>query len=427
MASGIDLLLARDFAFAMLIGALIGLEREKRKTLERDGSIGGIRTFILFAQTGAMAAWLAVRLDAPWIFAAGALGVTALVMAGYVVQVRTGVASIGLTTEVAAVVTFLLGGVCLAGQPALAVGLGIVTSAVLAWKQPIHGVIEKIDTEDLYAGLKLAIASFVVLPLLPREAIDPWGALAPYELWLLVVLISALSLVGYVSVRWLGPGRGTIVTGLFGGLVSSTAVTLTFARKSLERSTSASVLASGLLVAWTVMFGRVVVEVLAVHAPLLGALVAPLGVMAVATLGCAVWFYLRPGASRAEASEGVDVPLKNPFSLRAAITFALFFALVLLGVAVARQYLPASGLYAVAALAGLTDVDAITMSMAAYARDGGEPATAMAMACIILAVLTNTVVKASMAAALGAAALRSRVVLATVIVVAAGLLALAAA
>lgn len=425
MASGIDLLLARDFAFALLIGALIGLEREKRQALERDRSIGGIRTFILFAQTGAMAAWLAVRLDAPWVFAAGALGITALVVAGYVVQVRAGVASLGLTTEVAAVVTFLLGGVCLAGQPALAVGLGIVTSAVLAWKQPIHGIIDKIDTEDLYAGLKLAIASFVVLPLLPREAIDPWGALAPYELWLLVVLISALSLVGYVSVRWLGPGRGTVLTGLFGGLVSSTAVTLTFARKSLDRSTSASVLASGLLVAWTVMFGRVVVEVLAVHAPLLGGLLAPLGVMALATLGCAVWFYLRPGAGGGETSDAVDVPLKNPFSLRAAITFALFFALVLLGVAVARQYLPASGLYAVAALAGLTDVDAITMSMAAYARDGGEPATAIGS--IILAVLTNTVVKASMAAALGAAALRSRVVLATVIVVAAGLLALAAA
>lgn len=425
MASGIDLLLARDFAFALLIGALIGLEREKRQALERDRSIGGIRTFILFAQAGAMAAWLAVRLDAPWVFAAGALGITALVVAGYVVQVRAGVASLGLTTEVAALVTFLLGGVCLAGQPALAVGLGIVTSAVLAWKQPIHGLIEKIDTEDLYAGLKLAIASFVVLPLLPREAIDPWGALAPYELWLLVVLISALSLVGYVSVRWLGPGRGTVLTGLFGGLVSSTAVTLTFARKSLERSTSASVLASGLLVAWTVMFGRVVVEVLAVHAPLLGGLLAPLGVMALATLGCAVWFYLRPGAGSGETSDAVDVPLKNPFSLRAAITFALFFALVLLGVAVARQYLPASGLYAVAALAGLTDVDAITMSMAAYARDGGEPATAIGS--IILAVLTNTVVKASMAAALGAAALRSRVVLATVIVVAAGLLALAVA
>lgn len=423
MASDIDLLLARDFAFALLIGALIGLEREKRKALERDNSIGGIRTFLLFAQAGAMAAWLAIRLDAAWVFAAAGLGLTALVVAGYVVQVRSGAASLGLTTEIAALVTFLLGGVCLAGQPALAVGLGIVTSAVLAWKQPIHGLVHKIDTEDLYAGLKLAIASFVILPLLPRQPIDPWGALAPYELWLLVVLISALSLVGYVSVRWLGPGRGTMLTGLFGGLVSSTAVTLTFARKSREEAVAATVLASALMVAWTVMFGRVVVEVIAVHATLLPALAAPLGAMAFATVGAAVWLYLRAAAATPPSVAGLDVPLKNPFSLRAAMSFAVLFAVVLLGVAVARQYLPASGLYAVAALAGLTDVDAITMSMAAYARDGGDAATAVA--CIILAVVTNTVVKASMVAALGTAALRTRVTLATIVVVAAGLLALA--
>jgi uncharacterized membrane protein (DUF4010 family) len=421
----IDLLLARDFAFALLIGALIGLEREKRKALEQDHSIGGIRTFILFAQAGAMAGWLAVRLDAPWVFGAASVGVVALVVAGYVVQVRAGTASLGLTTEVAALVTFLLGGVCLAGQPALAVGLGIVTSAVLAWKQPIHGLIARLDTEDLYAGLKLAIASFVVLPLLPREPIDPWGALAPYELWLLVVLISALSLVGYVAVRWLGPGRGTMVMGLFGGLVSSTAVTLTFARKSREQDTAPALLAGGLLVAWVVMFGRVVVEVAVVNGALLGALLVPLGVMGLATLGCAAWYYLRPGGgSGGERAADIEVPLKNPFSLRAAMSFAAFFAVVLLVVAVARQRLPASGLYAVAVFAGLTDVDAITMSMAAYARDGGAPATAVAS--IVIAVLTNTVVKAAMVAVFGVAAMRRRVVVATLIIVAAGLAALAA-
>ncbi len=420
MTSGVDLVLARDFAFALLIGALIGLEREKRKALEQDHSIGGIRTFVLFAQAGAVAAWLSLRVDAAWIFAAAAIGVTALVVAGYVVQVRTGVASVGLTTEVAAVVTFLLGGVCLSGQPALAVGLGIVTSAVLAWKQPIHGLVEKVGTDDLYAGLKLAIASFVILPLLPRQAIDPWGALAPYELWLLVVLISALSLVGYVAVRWLGPGRGTVVTGLFGGLVSSTAVTLTFARRSRGEATSAAVLASGLLVAWAVMFGRVVVEVGVVHAPLLGALALPLAAMGVVTLGAAAWCYLRPGTSAAAAAP--DVPLTNPFSLRSAMSFALFFAVVLLVVAVAREHLPARGLYAVAVLAGLTDVDAITMSMAAYARDGGDAATAVGG--IVLAALTNTLVKAGMVAALGTRALRLRTAAATAAIAVAGLLAL---
>lgn len=417
MGSSIDLLLARDFAFALLIGALIGIEREKRKVAEHDHSIGGIRTFMLIAQAGAMAGWLSVKLATPWVFATVGLGVTAVVIAGYVVSVRSGASSLGLTTEIAAIVTFLLGGVCLAGQPALGVGLGIVTSAVLAWKQPIHGLIARIDTGDLYAGLKLAIASFVVLPLLPREPVDPWGALAPYELWLLVVLISGLSLVGYVAVRWLGPGRGTVLTGLFGGLVSSTAVTLSFARRSREDGAGPAVLASGLLVAWAVMFVRVAVEVAVVHAPLLPPLLAPLCAMGAATLACAAWLYLRPAGPVGPAV--VDVPLRNPFSLRAAVSFAAFFAAVLLVVALARQYLPPTGLYAVAILAGASDVDAITMSMAAAAREGGDAATSVA--AIVIAVLTNTLVKATLAGVLGTAALRLRVAWATAVIVAAGL------
>jgi uncharacterized membrane protein (DUF4010 family) len=404
MSETIDLGLARDFAFALLIGALIGLEREKRKAAERDHSIGGIRTFILFAISGAMAAWLARQLAAPWIFGGATLGATALVVAGYVVQVRAGAASLGLTTEIAAMATFLLGGVCLAGQPGLAVALGIAVSAVLAWKQPLHGLVDKIGTDDLYAGLKLLIASFIVLPLLPREAIDPWGALKPYELWLLVVLISALSLVGYVAVRALGAGRGTLLTGLFGGLVSSTAVTLSFARRSRDEPGASGVLAAGLLVAWAVMFARVVGIVAAVHAPLVAPLLLPFGVMGAVTLAAAALFYVRAG--RGHAAADVAVPLRNPFSLRSAVYFALLFAVVLLAVAIARDRVPAQGFYGLAALAGLTDVDAITLSMATYARGGGEAVTAAN--AITIAALSNTLVKLGIVVSAGAAALRTR-------------------
>ena len=211
------------------------------------------------------------------------------------------------------------------------------------------------------------------------------------------MLISGLSLVGYVSVRWLGAGRGTLVTGLFGGLVSSTAVTLTFARRSRERWGGRAVIADGLLVAWTVMFARVVIVVAAVHAPMLGRLLAPLAVMGVASLICALAYYL--SSSRAPDARAVDVPLSNPFSLKSAIGFAGFFALVLLVVEVARQRLPASGVYVVAALAGTTDVDAITLSMASFARGGGEPGTAVT--AIVLATIANTVVKARLVVGTG--------------------------
>jgi uncharacterized membrane protein (DUF4010 family) len=425
MTEVLDLQLVRDFAIALLIGALIGLEREKRKTLEGDASIGGLRTFILFAEAGALSGWLSAHYAAPWIFGLACVGVCALITAGYVVSVRHSATSLGLTTEIAAVATFLLGGVCLAGEPALAVALGIITSATLAWKRTLHLLVAKLGEEDLYAGLKLLIASFIVLPLLPREAVDPWGALRPYELWLLVVLIAGLSLVGYVAMRWLGAGRGTAITGLLGGLVSSTAVTLTFARRSRDEGTSprgASILVTGLLLAWTVMFVRVVAITAFVHRPLVAALVVPftaMAVVSVAAAGVAYWF-----AGGQGGHEGVEVPLRNPFSLRSAISFALFFAGVLLVVEIARTQASAQSLYAVAALAGTTDVDAITLSMVTFARDGGDAATAVT--AITLAALSNTLVKTGLALTLGSAAFRWRVgAVAMLVVAAAGLAVLA--
>ena len=222
-----------DFTIALFIGALVGIEREKKQAEEQRG-IGGLRTFLLFAEAGAVAAWLSLRLATPWIFVGVGMLVVATVIAGYWAWVRKHPDDIGLTTEMAAIVVYLLGGLTLAGDPGLAVALAIATSAILAFKQPLHGAVDRIGWDDIYAALKLLIATFIVLPVLPDRPLDPWGALNPYRMWWLVVLISGLSLVGYVATRWLGTGRGIPITGLFGGLVSSTAVTLTFARRSAE-------------------------------------------------------------------------------------------------------------------------------------------------------------------------------------------------
>ena len=401
----LDLLLVRNFAIALFIGALVGLEREKKKA---RAASGGIRTFILYAEAGAVSAWLAIQLESPWIFVATLLAVAAAVLAGYVLQASVTPEEHGLTTEMAAVAVCLLGGAAVAGHAGLAVALAIVTSAVLTFKEPIHGMVERIGREDLYAGLKLLIASFVVLPLLPNRTIDPWGAINPWKLWLLVILISAMSLVGYVAMRWLGTERGTVLTGLFGGLASSTAVTLAFARQSGRHGPDAgpvAALAGAILLAWTVMFGRVLVAVAVVNPGLLGALLLPLCAMGLACLAAAGWFLLR-GSRRGPA----QVSLRNPFELSAAIRFAAFFALILLAVQLARSYLPPQATYVVAALAGATEVDAITLSLAAQARDSIDPRTAVA--AIVIASLANTLVKAGMVAVLGAAGLRRRILLA---------------
>jgi uncharacterized membrane protein (DUF4010 family) len=260
------LTVALDFATAILLGALVGIEREKRKAEEKEtGGIAGLRTFTLLALLGAAAAWLARETSSPWILAAGLLIAGAFVVAGYFIAARSNPDATGLTTEVAAVVVFLLGAMVMFGHQELAIGLGVITAAVLAYKQPLHGFVSKLGWDDVYAGLRLLIATFIALPLLPNKPIDPWGALNPYSLWLLVILISSLSLVGYVLTRMLGPARGTALTGLTGGLVSSTAVTLSFAKEGRDHPQNAAALTCGILLAWAVMFVRVIVLVAVVN------------------------------------------------------------------------------------------------------------------------------------------------------------------
>src|SRR5919106_3063721 len=292
MPEAFDVGVIWDFATALLIGALIGVEREKRKSEDLEGI--GLRTFILLALIGAVAGFLSRGGGVPWVLLAAFLPVSALVVAGYLLVSRAQDITFGLTTEIAAVAVFLLGAMTMLGHRELAIGLGVVTAAALAYKQPLHGLVAKLGWDDVYAGVRLLIATFIILPLLPDRTLDPWEALNPYKLWLLVILISSLSLVGYVATRWLGAGRGTALTGITGGLVSSTAVTLSFAPGSPDESAAAATPACGILLAWAVMFGRVLVMVLAVNVGLVYPLLLPFGAMGVLTL-LAAWLLYRRG------------------------------------------------------------------------------------------------------------------------------------
>ena len=386
---------ALDFAMAILLGALIGIEREKRKGEERDTEhIAGLRTFILLALLGAASAWLSRYASAPWILAAALLIVGAFVVVGYFLTAQGKPQSVGLTTEVAAIVVFLLGAMVMFGNREIAIGLGVVTATVLAYKEPLHGFVGKLGWDDVFAGLRLLIATFIALPLLPNEPIDPWGALNPYSLWLLVILISSLSLIGYALTRWVGPGRGAAITGLAGGLVSSTAVTLSFAKEARANPQRASMLACGILLGWAAMFARVIVEVAVVNRALLVQVLVPFLVMAVVVGGLAALLYFREGTTQGREASKADLIITNPFSLTQAVKFAALFAVVLLAVKIVQEHSDPSGLYAVAALAGLTDVDAITLSMAELARTGDDR---VAVIAIVIAALSNTLVKFGMA------------------------------
>lgn len=419
----LDLVTIRNFAIALLIGALVGIEREKRRDTEQ--MIGGLRTFILLAMLGAIGGWLTATYQSyvPLLVVLAIACVT--VIAGFLMDVGSRQeGQLSLTTELAAVAVTLLGGLTMLGQPELAVGLGIVAAAVLAYKQPLHGLIDKLGWDDIFAGLRLLIATFIILPLLPDRTLDPWQALNPRQLWLFVVLISALSMVGYIATRWLGPGRGALVTGLTGGLVSSTATTLAFARQSrtLGKSGAAQALVSGTLLAWGVMFARVLVVSFAINPALLWNLVPPMAVMGAATIVIAASLHLRHRA-KSDGASGAELSITTPFSLTQAIKFGLLYAVILLVVKIVGAFQAGAGLYLVAALAGSTDVDAITLSMSQYARDGG--ASAVAVTAIVIAAISNTIVKGGIAIALGGPDYRRKLLIAMVTIGIAGVAATA--
>ncbi len=415
----VDPELLKRFASAILLGALIGVDREK-KSSTGPRQFGGLRTFTLLGLGGALSAWLAQSQDLPALFVAGLLGLPLLLAASVWSAADR---EPGLTGEVAAVLTWLVGGACGYGHVEEGIVLGIATAGILAFKAPLHAAVQRLGQDDLTAILQLLFVGFVVLPFAPDTAVDPWGALVPASLGKLVVLISALSLTGWLAVKFLGEHRGQALTGLFGGLVSSTAVTLGAARQARAGSAGPEALAMSVLIAWTVMFARVAVEVAVVFPSLLLRVGPVLLAMAVPSAVAAAVAYRGSRAAPTTAAVAQDVALRNPFSLFEAAKVGAFFAGVLLVVAVVRDEVSTTWLYAVAALAGFTDVDAISLSMASEAKRGLDAGTASG--AIGVAVVVNTGVKLGMAVAWGSRDLTRRLVPGTLAIGLGGLCGLA--
>jgi uncharacterized membrane protein (DUF4010 family) len=409
---------ALRFAAALGLGVMLGLERERQK--DPESGFAGVRTIGLIALTGGVAAWLESALGQPWLAVATFVAIAALVTVSYTASAARG--SLGITTEISALLAFLLGYLCLRGQVVLAAGLAVASGGVLALKQWLHGLAGRIAPEDVEATLKFAIVSCIVLPLVPNESFGPapLDSINPYKIWLMVVLISGLNFASYLLVKALGAEHGIGVTGLLGGLVSSTAVTLGFSERSQEKRSLAPHLALGILLAWLVMFARVLAMVGVVVPRLVPRLAIPIGVAALPCLLYALWLRRRTEAEgRAEVAAG-----ENPFELGRAIRFGVAFGVIGFVAKAAQVYLGETGLYLAGALAGLTDVDAIALSMANLARDDAASATAAART-IAIAVLSNTAVKGGMAMFMGSAELRRAMALPVAATLAAGGLAAA--
>lgn len=396
-----------SLAVAVAAGMLLGAERQQSAAAEEKKDFAGIRTFPMVSLLGALGA-LARPAVGLWLLGGLLLGVVAFVTVSHA---RTAARDeIGISTEVACLLAYALG--ALAGMRDLMpdadrfllVGTTAAAAlALLALKAPLHGFVSRLSPDDVYATTKFVVLALVILPVLPRGAYGPLGVLAPFKIGKMIALVAGVSFAGYVASRLVGAARGLLVAGLLGGLVSSTAVTLTYAGRGRKEPALASLCAVAIVAACSVMFARIAVVVALLDRPLLAALAPPLGVTAAVGFAAAFLRYRSAGAApEGESREGPEPTLRNPFELRQAVTFGLLYGVVLFVAKAAQLWAGSAGLYLSAVLAGLTDVDAITLSVVDMHR-GGLPASTAATA-IALAAVTNTVVKAGVALSVGGAA-----------------------
>ena len=407
-----DLDLALRFGAALSLGLLLGLERERKRDAEL--LFGGIRTFALIALLGALGAFMERELDQSWFVLAGFAAVATLVIVSYATTAARG--ALGITTEITALLAFIVGVLCAWEKVGVASAATVVCLLLLTLKDFLHTLARRVELADVEATLQFAVISVIILPLLPNETFGPapLDVINPYKIWLMVVLIAGLNFLGYLLVKVLGDEHGLLVTGILGGLVSSTAVTLSFSQRSRQQPELSTGFVLAIVAAWTIMFIRVVVMVGLVNTALARGLALGLGWMAAAGLLISLVLWQR---SRSRET-GVVNAGANPFELSEALKFGLLFGIVTVVAKAAEVYLGATGLFLAGAVAGLTDVDAISLSMANLATTSPEILTT-AQRTIVIAVISNTLVKCAMAAFMGAPALRRTIVGVTLLLFAA--------
>ncbi|MEO8558332.1 MAG: DUF4010 domain-containing protein [Rhodospirillales bacterium] len=387
---------------ALGLGLLIGLERGWSQREEAEGQrVAGLRTFGVIGLAGGMIGLLAERTD--WLVLAAAFPSFVVLLVFAFSRGQDPEGRHGATTLFAALATFVIAIAAVVFDPSLAVAAGVVLTILLGLKRPLHHALEKLRQDELLAVLELLLISAVILPVLPDRAFGPFEALNPYRIWLMVVLVAGVSFVGYVAIRLFGARRGPLLTGLFGGLVSSTAVTLALSRLARQPGADPSALAAGAAIASSIMFWRSLLIVFIVNPALAGELALPL--LAAGAIGGVV--------SLAVAGFDRNAPTEfapgNPMHLLQAVEFGLFLGLIGFLAAALRDWLGDTGVYVLAPIAGLADVDAISLSLASMSM--GDLAANVAASGVLLAALVNTFVKQGIALVLAPRAMAWRMAL----------------
>lgn len=404
------------FGIALAIGLLIGIERER----EKPGVYAGIRTIPLIAILGCATALIS-DLFVPFMFPVGFAVVAAFVLRSYAI---TGtLTSPGITTEIASLLSFILGGLVWWEMGVFAAAATVVIVLLLSAKEPLHRLSEQVGHKDIIAALQFGVLTLVILPILPNRTFGPLEVLNPHTIWMMVILIAGVNLVGYVLAKVFGSNHGIALTGAIGGFASSTALTISFARRSRTEAYLGRSFALAILIASTIMFARILVIVASISASLGSALLAPMAIiMAVAVSIClGLWLSLRREADHQPPTGQIDI--SNPLAIRSALQFGLLFGAILFISRAVQKYFGDSGILLSSIFAGLADVDAITLSLSNLAVSG-KINTQVAARGIILAGLSNTAMKTLLVAFIGVPALRRKAVPAFGIIIITGLLAI---
>ncbi|WP_420717583.1 MgtC/SapB family protein [Emcibacter sp.] len=400
---------------ALAIGLLIGIERgwEKREAAEGE-RIAGVRTYGLLGLLGGGTALLAAQ------FGSLVISLTFFAVAGvltvvYAVNLNRG-NDAGITSLVAGLLTFILGVLAAMGQVSIAASIAVVTVLILSHKPLLHRWVSTLEAVELQAGIKLLLISVVMLPVLPDRGYGPWQALNPYTIWWMVVLIAIISFAGYFAIKIGGARRGAVFTGLFGGLASSTAVTLHFSRMTRRNAAMAPVLGTGILLACGTTYVRIILVATILNASLFQALLFPTLVMAGLTYLPAFYYWRK----YSDNNTGPVTALTNPLELWPAIGFGLLLAVVMVLGRATRDWVGEAGVLALAAAFGVADVDAITLSLARMSQFDLTPQ--IAVTGIVIAAVSNNLVKGAMAAVIGGRNIGLRVSVPLIASAAAGLL-----
>ncbi|GAB3197683.1 uncharacterized membrane protein (DUF4010 family) [Pontibacter aydingkolensis] len=404
--------LFQKLAISLGLGLLVGLQRQHEKS-----ELAGIRTFPLITLFGSVAALLSQEFGG-WVIAAGLLSLTLLVAIANILKRKNPHFDPGLTTEAAALLMYVVGAYIMLGSGAVAIAIGATTAVLLHLKETLHRIVERIGEKDLKAIMQFVVILLVILPVLPDETYGPYEVLNPHNIWLMVVLIVGISLLGYFAYKIFGGRAGIILGGILGGLISSTATTVSYARRSKGADTSVSLAAIVIFIASIVSVVRIITEVAVVAPAALTVVLPPLAALLILML-------LIGGITYMFSNKEHDImPAQgNPAQFKTALVFGLIYAIVILATAFAKDQLGNKGLFIVAIISGLTDVDAITLSTARLMNIGNLEEQS-GWKVILVAALSNLVFKGALVGFLGNKKVFVRVALLFGIVLAGGLIVL---